>query len=111
MTRKLSLLLVLALFLVSIVNVTVFAAKAKQTSNINSVDSRALVRDLPATPIAGAEEVSYDPSIGKPGTSIISTITRIQSDDCRRYDWLHLSRLSAQRFDGSPDRSWRRLGP
>ncbi len=68
MTRKLSLLLVLALFLMSIVNVTVFAAKAKQASTINGVDPRDMVGNLPATPIAGAEEVPYDPSIGKPGT-------------------------------------------
>ncbi len=67
MTRKLSLLLVLALFLVSIVNVTVFAAKAKQAS-VNGADPNDRISAYTIAPLAGSEPVSFDPSIGKPGS-------------------------------------------
>ncbi|MGB5107489.1 MAG: dockerin type I repeat-containing protein [Candidatus Zixiibacteriota bacterium] len=64
MTRRISLLFVLALFLLAIASVTAFAAKAEKATG-NGVDSRDMVPIPVNTPIAGSEEVSYDASIGK----------------------------------------------
>ena len=62
MTRRISLLFVLALFLLSITSMSAFAAKAKVNSGVDPRD----MQPIPAaTPVAGAEDVPYDASIAK----------------------------------------------
>jgi hypothetical protein len=61
MTRKFSLLLVLALFLLSIANVTAFAAKAKMSNGTAGL----VTGNVPALPVAGAEIGDGGPSGSK----------------------------------------------
>lgn len=70
MTRKITVLLTLALFLIALGGASVFAAKAVNSATAGSTQYK-LRTDLPAAKIVGAEEVSpadYTGS-GKPATS------------------------------------------